>query len=103
MVLSRGGGAVLKAENRRLIRRKADVVVWTRSGAEAVCRRLKGTSARPLLNVGDRMRAVRRLLKKRTPLYRKLADVSFDSGPGGPALKRSFERLVRRIVTEKKT
>lgn len=97
-VLSTGGGAVLRAENRALLRRLGRPVVWLTASADVVRRRLAAdpTTAdrRPALAVpvdggpvsqGDPLAEVAPTLEAREPLYRECADVCVDTSIAAPA------------------
>lgn len=77
-VVSLGGGAVLD-ENTQHDLREATVIRLTIS-PKAVARRLRG-SKRPLL-AGDAVAAWMRINTEREPLYRRLAQTSFDTSTG---------------------
>ena len=67
LVIACGGGAVLDAANRRLLR-EAGVVVWLRAPATALAGRVGDGSARPLLR-DDPAAALMRLERVREPAY----------------------------------
>ncbi len=74
-VVATGGGAVLRADNRALLRSVARVV-WLRADAETLWQRLQGDAAgaarRPALLGGGR-EEVEEILRVREPLYRECA------------------------------
>ena len=79
LVVSVAGGAVLSADNRRLLR-QAGVVVWLRADVVTLARRLQpgaGGDHRPLL-AGDRVARLTLLYAERRPYYQELADVVVD-------------------------
>jgi len=82
LVVSVAGGAVLSADNRRLLR-QAGVVVWLRADVATLARRLQtgaGSDHRPLL-AGDRLDRLDRLTllyAERQPYYQELADAVVD-------------------------
>ena len=98
-VLSTGGGAVLRAENREALRALGRPVVWLTSPADVVRQRLAAdpTTAqrRPALAVspagmppsvaGDPLAEVTAALADREPLYRGCADVQVDTSIATPA------------------
>jgi shikimate kinase len=97
-VLSTGGGAVLRAENREAIRESGRPVVWLTAPAEVVRQRLAAdpTTAdrRPALAVqppggasahGDPLDEVATALAEREPLYRACADFQVDTSIATPA------------------
>jgi shikimate kinase len=77
VVIATGGGVVLDAENRRLLRSGA-AVVWLRGSPVHLASRLADTTeARPLLS-GDAEFALHRLAEERAALYSEVADVVVD-------------------------
>lgn len=85
-VLSTGGGAVLRPQNRQVLRQRAKVF-YLRALPEDVYRRVKHDRNRPLLQVADPMQRLRDLYQVRDPLYREAAQVVIDTGrPSVPAL-----------------
>jgi shikimate kinase len=98
-VLSTGGGAVLRAENRDVIRELGRPVVWLTAPAEVVRQRLAAdpTTAerRPALAVqpsggpsvhGDPLYEVATALAEREPLYQACADFQVDTSIATPAM-----------------
>ena len=90
LVVSVAGGAVLSADNRRLIR-SAGVVVWLRAEVETLAARVGKGAGRPLLNP-DPVVALSRLYQERRPLYQELADVTIDVDKLSPG------EIVERIM-----
>jgi len=97
-VLSTGGGAVLRAGNRKAITGLGRPVVWLTAPAEVIRRRLAAdpTTAerRPALAVpvaggpaalGDPLVEVATALVEREPLYRECADFKVDTSLAAPA------------------
>ncbi|HYP82367.1 shikimate kinase [Variovorax sp.] len=78
-VLSTGGGAVLRAENRQQLREKFHVV-YLCSSPEDLYRRLRHDVKRPLLQVEDPLGRLRELFAARDPLYREVAHESVETG-----------------------
>ncbi len=79
LVVSVAGGAVLSADNRRLLR-QAGMVVWLRADVATLARRLApvaGGDHRPLL-AGDRQARLSLLYAERQPYYQELADAVVD-------------------------
>ena len=76
--MATGGGAVLDADNRRLMRERG-FVVYLSAGVEAQLRRLARDRTRPLLQRGDREQVLRDLAAHREPLYREVADLVMDT------------------------
>jgi shikimate kinase len=91
LVLATGGGAVLRPENRGVLRGHG-LVVFLDAAPEELARRIARDGTRPLLQVADPRARIRELLAVRQPLYREAAHVVFRSGAANPA------RVVERIV-----
>lgn len=88
VVLALGGGVVLRADNRELLRRSGNVV-WLTASPETIRKRLTvdaTTSARrPRLTNAGTLPEIERLLAERIPLYRELADLVVDTENKDPA------------------
>ena len=72
LVLATGGGAVLRAENRRALRAGA-CVLYLRATPEQLWRRLRNDTRRPLLQVANPQQRLRELYAERDALYRECA------------------------------
>lgn len=68
LVVAAGGGVVLNPDNLRDFSRTG-VVVCLKASKDAILRRVRGHSHRPLLEDGDKERRIIELLEKRKPLY----------------------------------
>ncbi len=69
VVVAAGGGAVLDAGNREVMR-SSGVVVWLNCGAEALAERIGDPAARPLLAGSEpSLETIAALLAEREPLY----------------------------------
>jgi shikimate kinase len=76
LVVSVAGGAVLTADNRRLLR-EGGLVVWLRAELATLSRRVAAGNHRPLI-AGDALGRLTLLYAERRPLYQDLADVVID-------------------------
>lgn len=80
-VLTLGGGAVLRAENRRLL--KSCLTVWLTATAATIHKRLvadeQSTTRRPQLTNAGGLAEIKELLAQRQPIYRLCADLVFDT------------------------
>jgi len=72
VVLSTGGGAVLRPSNRDALHSRTHVF-YLRSTPEELFRRLRHDTQRPLLQVDDPLKKLRELYRDRDPLYRRTA------------------------------
>ena len=81
-VVSLGGGAILRDENRRAIADRGSTV-WLQASAETIHARVSGdpeTSAqRPNLTTAGGLPEIRELLARRAPIYQQCADVTVDT------------------------
>lgn len=93
LVLSTGGGSVLRQENRRYLHDRC-LVVYLRSSPEEVFRRVRHDRNRPLLQVSDPMQALRDMYQVRDPLYRQTAHFVIDTG------RPSVATLVNMIIMQ---
>lgn len=92
-VLSTGGGAVLRAENREHLRQRGQVV-YLKSSPDDLFRRLRHDRNRPLLQVADPLARLRDLYAIRDPLYRETAHFTIETG------RPSVATLVNMIVMQ---
>jgi shikimate kinase len=80
-VISCGGGVVLEQNNIVLLR-KSSIIVYLAAGRDILLQRLlHSKERRPLLEVADPAAAIDGLLKYRSPLYEKAADIIIDTSP----------------------
>jgi shikimate kinase len=83
VVVATGGGAVLSAENRSLMRQRG-VVVYLRAKLENLWQRTRHDTSRPLLEGhADRRATLSKLLDERDALYREAAHIVIDTGSQG--------------------
>lgn len=78
LLIATGGGAVLDANTRALLRERA-FVVYLQVDLDAQLARLARDRSRPLLQRDDRAQALRELAHIREPLYAQTADAHFDT------------------------
>ena len=79
LIVSTGGGLVLKSENNALLQQNGKIV-FLRASLETLAKRLHVDGTRPLLqtsteSIRDRLA---RLMKERTPIYEHVADYVVD-------------------------
>ena len=81
-VLALGGGVVLRAENRELIK-KSGGAIWLTADPETIQSRIAGDSTtaarRPNLTASGGIDEIRALLTQREPLYRECATAVIDT------------------------
>lgn len=78
IVLSSGGGAILREQNREALK-KIGIVMWLDADPDILFERATRTGKRPLLNTPNPRETFDTLLASRRHLYESLADVRFDS------------------------
>ena len=93
MVLSTGGGVVLRPENRDCLRRFG-AVMYLRASPDDIFRRIRHDKTRPLLQVAQPLERLRELYAQRDPLYRQTAHYVIETG------RPSVGTLVNMIVMQ---
>ena len=93
-VIATGGGAVLRPENRELLRTRT-VCVFLDASHDLLWKRLRRDRRRPLLQVADPEARLRELSAERDPLYRETAHIVVDAD--GLSFDRLVDEVVRRI------
>lgn len=78
LLLATGGGAVLDADNRALLRARG-FVVHLHVSVDQQLQRLARDRTRPLLARDDREQVLRDMAMSRAPLYADVADLRFDT------------------------
>ena len=79
IVLSTGGGTVLRLSNREALRNNG-WVVYLKSNPDDIFRRLRHDKTRPLLQVDDPLARLKELHRVRDPLYREAAHSTMETG-----------------------
>jgi len=98
VIISTGGGAVLKQENIDALR-KYGIVVCLTAAPETILERTRRTADRPLLLVENPLEKIRDLLALRKPFYEK-ADIMIDTEYKTPL--QIAEEIIERIKGYKK-
>lgn len=94
VVLATGGGAILDARNRELLRARG-FVVWLQTDVEQQLQRLARDRQRPLLQAGDRRQRLEAMAMARDPLYREVADLIVPPRAQAPA--RACAQIAKSI------
>lgn len=98
-VIATGGGAVLREENRQLLR-EAGTVIYLCITVEQQLKRTARDRNRPLLQRVDREQVLREMYRQRDPLYRATADIIVRSERRGPrSVARNIVRQVKNLAT----
>jgi len=93
VVIATGGGVLGDAENLAALR-ACGLLVWLKAEPEVLLRRVRKEGAtRPLLDVPDPLREIRRLLRRRRPSYTK-ADISIETG--GITVEEAADEIRRK-------
>lgn len=98
IVLSTGGGAVLREENRRCLREHG-TVVYLHATPEILLERTRYDNSRPLLKTADPLRKLHELYAVRDPIYRETAHIVIDSESCAKTVRKLVEALgERRLI-----
>jgi Shikimate kinase len=96
LVISTGGGIVLKPENRVLLK-SSGCVIFLNASAEQLHRRTMNDKKRPLLQVEDRLAAIHNIKTARDPFYREVANIVIDVG--NRSSRQVTDTLLKLIAT----
>jgi len=99
IIISTGGGAVLKQENLDVLREKG-IIVCLLATPETILRRTSHNSKRPLLQVEDPSGKIKELLNFRKPFYEK-ADIMIDTEGKTPI--QIAEEIIEKIKVKVKS
>ncbi len=93
IVLATGGGAILREENRKVLKENG-YIVYLQCSVERILERTRRDTQRPLLKTDNPKERLQRLFEQRQPLYLSCANFRIDTG----ILKR--KTVVNRILEE---
>ena len=79
IVLATGGGAILREENRKLLKENG-IVIYLQCSIDRIMERTRRDTQRPLLKTADPKERIEQLYKEREPLYLNCADLVVDTG-----------------------
>ncbi|MDD1605833.1 MAG: shikimate kinase AroK [Methylococcaceae bacterium] len=79
IVLATGGGAVLREENRQLLKENG-FIVYLQCSVDRILERTRRDTQRPLLNTDNPRERIETLFAQREPLYLSCADYKIDTG-----------------------
>ena len=96
-ILSTGGGAFMRAENRELIS-NAGVSVWLNAPLEVLWERVRHKNTRPLLRTADPLDTLTKLYNERCPIYQN-ADVAL-IGKRGNSIMDTADELIALLATQ---
>ncbi len=95
IVLATGGGVVLDPNNREALKSRG-LVIYLHAHLEDLVSRTGRHTHRPLLQNNDPKEVLKQLLQKREPLYREIADYTFDTSSA------SVHEIVQQICAQLK-
>lgn len=78
LVVSCGGGSVLREENAALMKAKGKIILLTAS-AETIYERVKDSTNRPVLNGHMNVEYIQGLMDKRSERYKTVADICIET------------------------
>jgi len=79
IVLATGGGAILREENRRLLKENG-FIVYLQCSVERILERTRRDTQRPLLKADNPKERIEKLFAEREHLYLSCADFTIDTG-----------------------
>lgn len=94
MVLSTGGGAVLREDNRTRLLAGGGSVMYLRATPDEIYKRIRHDKTRPLLQVANPLQRLRELYATRDPLYRAASHYVIETG------RPTVNTLVNMIVMQ---
>lgn len=100
LIVSCGGGIVLRQENVDIMRSRG-VVVWLTATPETIYDRVHTSNERPLLNGNMNVPFIREMLAKREAIYQNAADVLVPTD--GLSVHEICELLVKRVLEFQRT
>jgi len=93
IVLATGGGAVLRAENRALLKQRG-TVIYLRASVNSILQRTSRDRNRPLLQTADPRARIEELAREREPYYQEVADLVIETG------RPNLQFLVQTILSQ---
>ncbi len=94
VVISTGGGVVLRENNIENLKKKGVIVCLTAS-AETILRRVQQSNNRPLLQVDNPLQKIKELLSSREQYYRN-ADITISTE--GKSAKEIASEILRKLI-----
>ena len=79
VVISTGGGVVVKDKNRSLIQKSEGMVIYLKASLDILVGRLKNDKTRPMLDKENKLLSLQKFLSDREPFYENLADFIIDT------------------------
>ena len=91
MVVSCGGGVVLRRENGMHMKKNGHVI-WLTAAPETIYERVKDNKDRPILNNNMNVEFIRELMEKRKPFYEAAAEIQVSTD------QKSISQICAEIV-----
>ena len=98
IVLATGGGAILNADNRRLLSSRGKVVYLQASIQQQLARTAKDKK-RPMLQVDDRESQLKKLMEERESLYTEIADITIETS--GTTVRNVVQKITDMLMEER--
>ena len=95
IVLSTGGGSILRKKNRRYLKSRG-VVVFLDTTVDIQMQRIENDKKRPLLQDVDKSEVLNEMKRSRDPLYNEVSDIKVFSGDLGS--KRVVSNIIEGLV-----
>ena len=95
VVISCGGGAVLREQNVNIMK-TSGVVVWLTANPSTILERVGKDENRPLLKGNKNVSSIQEMLEKRLPCYEKAADIQVETDG------RKVEDICKEIIEKVK-
>jgi len=92
IVMATGGGSILMPENRKALTK--GYVIYLNSSVGALLSRVRNDTSRPLLNVSDREKRLRKIVEERKHIYAQVADLTIKTDDF------SIKRIIKKISDE---
>jgi shikimate kinase len=93
IVMATGGGAILKQENRELLKSRG-TVIYLRASVNSILQRTSHDKNRPLLQTADPRQRIEQLAREREPYYMEVAHFVIETG------RPNVQSLVQNILTQ---
>lgn len=96
MIVSTGGGIILRKSNRDVLKSRNCLCVYLKAGAQLIQRRLSTSphaAQRPPLSRLSLQEEIASVLSRREPLYQECADVVLDASQSPPRLAAKIMKI----------
>lgn len=91
MIISCGGGIILKDENIKLMKKQGKIILLT-AAPEVIYERVKNNNNRPILNDNMNLEYIYNLMEERKEKYLKAADIIIDTN------NKSIDEICEKII-----